>query len=91
MIVPTAKVMKWLPRLSSFLLNDMRGPTTPEPHSAPGSLRNAYEAACAWFLGPKAENADYFKIYVEIILNDLVQCRRDFTKDDDVRISSSPS
>ena len=64
---------------------------TPEPLAAPGSLRHAYEAAGAWFLGPKAENADYLKMYVEIILNDLVQCRRNFSQDDQVRISPSPS
>jgi len=91
MTTPTAKVMKWLPRLSSFLLNNTRGPATPEPLSAPSSLRDAYEAACAWFLGPKAENADYLKMYVEIILNDLVQCRRNFSQDDEVRILSLPS
>ena len=91
MSISTTKLMKWLPHICSFLLNNTRGTTTPEPFSAPGSLGDAHEAACAWFLGPKAENADYLKIYVEIILNDLVQCRRDFTKDDDVRISSSSS
>jgi len=91
MTTPTAKVMKWLPRLSSFLLNNTRGLETPEPLSAPSSLRDAYEAACAWFLGPKAENADYLKMYVEIILNDLVQCRRNFSQDDEVRILSLPS
>jgi hypothetical protein len=80
--------MEWLPCLSSFLLNNTRGSTTPEPLSAPGSLRNAYETACAWFLGPKAENAEYLKMYVEIILNDLVQCRRNFSQDDEVRIVS---
>ena len=90
MTISAAKVMKWLPRLGSFLLNDTRGPATPELLPAPGSLRDAYEASCAWFLGPKAENADYLKMYVEIILNDLVQCRRNFSQDDQVRISPSP-
>ena len=80
--------MKWLPRFSSFLLDNTRGPLTPEPLPPPSSLRDAYEAACAWFLGPKAENAGYLKMYVEIILNDLVQCRRTFSQDDEVCISS---
>lgn len=60
-----------------------------EPLSAPGSLRDTYDAACAWFLGPKAENADYLKMYVEIIINDLVKCRRNFSREDEVRKSSS--
>ena len=85
MSISTAKVMKWIPCFSSFLSNNTRGPLTPEPLSAPGSLRNAYEGACAWFLGPKAENADYLKMYVEVILNDLVQCRRNLSQDDEVR------
>ena len=89
MTVSTAKVMKWLPCLNSDLSNSTRGLATPEPLSAPSSSRGAHEAACAWFLGPKAENADYLKMYVEIILNDLVQCRRNFAQDDQVRISSS--
>lgn len=87
--------MKWFPRLSSFSLNNTRGPATPEPFSAPGSLRDAYDSTCAWFLGPKAENADYLKTYVDVILNDLVQCRRDLSQDDgdfvDARIASSPA
>ena len=87
MTISTTKVMGWLPRLGSFLFDNIRGPTTPEPLSAPDSLRDAHEAACAWFIGPKAENADYLKSYVDIILNDLVQCRRNFSQDDDVRIS----
>jgi hypothetical protein len=91
MSISTAKVMKWLPRLNSFLLNNTRGPATPKPLSAPGSLKDTYEAACAWFLGPKAENADYLKMFVDIILNDLVQCRRNFSQDDQVRISISSS
>jgi hypothetical protein len=87
----TAKVMRWIPRLSSlFLLNNALSPATPEPLSTPGSLRDAHDAACAWFLGPKAENADYLKTYVEIILNDLVQCRRNFSPEDEVNKSLSP-
>jgi hypothetical protein len=88
MSISTAKVTKWFPRLCSFLSNNTRGPATPEPLSVPGSLRDTYEAACAWFLGPKAENADYLKVYVEVILNDLIQCRRNLSQDDEVRISS---
>ncbi len=87
--ISTAKVMEWFPRLSSFMFNNTRGPATPEPLSPPGSLRDTHEAACAWFLGPRAENADYLKMYVEIILDDLVQCRRNFSQDDEVSISSS--
>jgi hypothetical protein len=87
----TAKLIRWIPRLSSlFLLNNARSPATPEPLSAPGSLRDAHDAACAWFLGPKAENADYLKTYAEIILNDLVQCRRNFSREDEVNKSLSP-
>ena len=62
---------------------------TLELPSSPGSMSDTYEAACAWFIGPKAENADYLKMYVDIILNDLVQCRRNFSQDDEVSISSS--
>ena len=71
-------------------VNITRGPATPEPPSVPGS-RDAYEAACAWFLGPKAENADYLKMHVEVILNDLIQCRRNLSQDDEVRISPASS
>ena len=92
MTIPTAYVMKWLPHLSSLSLNNtMRHPATPERLSAPSSLRDNYEAACAWFLGPKAENAECLKMFVEIILDDLVQCRRNFSQDDKVRRSSSSS
>jgi hypothetical protein len=66
----TANVMRWTPRLSSlFLLNNAQSSATPEPLSVPGSLRDIHDAACAWLLGPKAENADHLKTYVEIILN----------------------
>ena len=86
MIFSTAYVMKWFPRLSSLSLNNTtRHPATPEPLSAPSSLKDDYEAACAWFLGPKAENADCLKMFVETILNDLIQCRRNFSQDDKVR------
>ena len=83
--ISTAKAMTWIHRLSSFFpLNNARGPATPEPLSIPCLQSDAYDAACAWFLGPKAENADYFKAYVETILNDLVQCRRNFFQEDKV-------
>jgi hypothetical protein len=94
MSIPTAAVMKWIPHLSSFFpLNNTRSPATVtpelEPLSAPGSQRDNYDAACAWFLGPKAENADYLKMYVETILNDLVQCRRTSFREDEVCETSS--
>lgn len=85
-----AKMITWLPRLLLSPLNNGQGPTTPEPLATPGSLRDAHNAACAWFLGPKAENADCFKMYVETILNDLTQCRRNFSPEDEVS-SLSPS
>jgi hypothetical protein len=85
----TAKVMRWIPGLSSFFpLNNERESATPGPLSAPDSPRNAYDAACAWFLGPKAENAGYLKMYVETILNDFVQCRRNFSREDEVSKTS---
>ena len=85
MSIFTAKVMEWICHLSSFFpLNKAPSPSTP-PLSAPGSLRDAYDASCAWFLGPKAENADHFKMCVDTILNDLVRCRRNFSREDQVR------
>ncbi|KAH9983311.1 pyridoxal phosphate-dependent transferase [Russula compacta] len=90
-----AKMTTWLPRLLLSPLNYGQDPTTPEPLATPGSLRDAHNAACAWFLGPKAENADYFKMYVETVLNDLTQCRRNFSPEDkdfvDAKIASSPA
>jgi hypothetical protein len=78
-------VAKWLPRLSSiFPLRDGHDTATLRSPPAPGSLRDAHDAACAWFLGPKAENADYFKMSVETILNDVIQCRRNFAPEDEV-------
>jgi hypothetical protein len=83
--ISIAKAMKWIHRLSSFFpLKNARGPAAPEPPSSLSSQRDAYDAACAWFLGPKAENADYLKMYVDTILNDLVQCRRNFHREDEV-------
>ncbi|KAH9080388.1 pyridoxal phosphate-dependent transferase [Lactarius deliciosus] len=49
--------------------------------------RDAHDAACAWFLGPKAENADCFMTSVETILNDVIQCRRNFSSEDDKSMS----
>ena len=78
-------VAKWLPRLSSFFpLRDGHDTATLRSLPAPGSLRDAHDAACAWFLGPKAENADYFRMSVETILNDVIQCRRNFSSEDEV-------
>ncbi|KAI9508875.1 PLP-dependent transferase [Russula earlei] len=46
-------------------------------------------------LGPKAENAEYLKLYVQTILEDLTQCRRNFSSEDedfvDAQITSSPA
>ncbi|KAN0127422.1 Pyridoxal phosphate-dependent transferase [Lactarius tabidus] len=79
-----ASVAKWLPRLSSFLpLRDGHDTPTLRSLPAPGSLRDAHDAACAWFLGPKAENADYFMMSVDTILNDVIQCRRNFAPEDE--------
>ncbi|KAI9459853.1 PLP-dependent transferase [Lactarius psammicola] len=59
------------------------------------SLRDAQDAACAWFLGPKAENADHFRVSVETVLNDVIQCRRNFAPEDkdfvDAEAISSPA
>ncbi|KAH8993162.1 pyridoxal phosphate-dependent transferase [Lactarius akahatsu] len=59
------------------------------------SLRDSHDAVCAWFLGPKAENADYFMMPVETILNDVIQCRRNFAPEDkdiiDAEALSSPA
>jgi hypothetical protein len=62
-----------------------------ESLATPGSLRDAHNAACAWFLGPRAENADYFKTYVDIILNDVTQGRRNFAPEDEVSFCLSLS
>ena len=74
-----------------FVKQYARSRADPRTTLCSGSLRDGHEAACAWFIGPKAENADYLRMYVEIILNDLVQCRRNFSQDDEVRISSPSS
>ncbi len=80
-------VAKWLPRLSSlFPLTDGHNTATLRSLPAPGSLRDAHDAACAWFLGPKAENADHFMTSVETILNDVIQSRRNFAPEDEVCI-----
>jgi hypothetical protein len=84
--------MAWLPRLKLLSqLHDDQNSTTTGSLTAPGSLRDAHNAACAWFLGPKAENADYFKMHVETILNDVAQCRRNFAPDDEVSLCPSLS
>ena len=84
----TAKVLTRLPNPSLFSPSkDGQGPATSESLAVPGSLRDAHYAASAWFLGPKAENADYLKIFVETILTDLTQCRRNFAPEDEVGLS----
>jgi hypothetical protein len=79
-------VAKWLPHLSSFFPSRDRQDATLRPLPAPGSLTDAHNSACAWFLGPKAENADYFKMSVDTILNDVIQFRRNFAPEDEVHI-----
>ena len=80
-----------LPNLSLFSPSkDAQGPATSESLAVPGSLRDAHNAASAWFLGPKAENADYLKMFVETILTDLTQCRQNFAPEDEVSMMSSP-
>lgn len=87
----TAKMLTWLPNPSLVSLSkDGQGPATSESLAVPGSLRDAHYAASAWFLGPKAENADYLKMFVETILTDLTQCRRNFAPEDEVSMSSLP-
>jgi hypothetical protein len=76
--------MAWHPRRLSFLSPSTDKQRSAKPPVAPGSLTDVHNAACAWFLGPKAENADYLKIYVDKILDDLTQCRRNFSPQDQV-------
>ncbi|KAH9019814.1 pyridoxal phosphate-dependent transferase [Lactarius pseudohatsudake] len=81
-------VVKWLPRLGSFFpLKNGHDTVTLRPLPVPSSLRDSHDAVCAWFLGPKAENVDYFMMSVETILNDVIQCRRNFAPEDKVCIS----
>ncbi len=88
----TTSTLTWLPRLSFLSLSKNRqDPATPESLAVPGSLRDAHNAASAWFLGPNAENADYLKMFVETILNDLIQCRQNVFPEDKVSRSFSPS
>ena len=83
--ISTVKASKWIHRLTSFFpSNNTRNSAAPEPLSSPSSQRDNYDAARAWFLGPKAENADFLKMYVDTILNDVVQCRRNFHREDEV-------
>ena len=85
------KTMAWLPRLGLLSPSNVsQVPPTSESFVVPGSLRDAHNAACAWFFGPNAENADYFKMHVEAILSDVVQCRRDFSPEDEVSFYLSP-
>ncbi|KAA1469663.1 PLP-dependent transferase [Dentipellis sp. KUC8613] len=56
--------------------------STSAPDAFAESLREAHEAAGAWFLGPKAENGACFKKFVETILDDLIRCRRDYFPED---------
>jgi hypothetical protein len=85
-------MLTWPPNLSLFSpSNDGQCPATSESHAVPGSLRDAHYAASAWFLGPKAENADYLKMFVETILADLTQCRRNFAPEDEVSTTSMSS
>ena len=89
-------VTKWLPNLSSiFQLNGRLRDTAPlRPHSVsdgPDSLREAHNSACAWFLGPKAENADSFRMSVDTILNDVMEFRKNFALEDEVCIPYPPS
>jgi hypothetical protein len=85
-------MLTWLPRLSFFSPSKNRqDPAPSESLAVPGSLRDAHNAASAWFLGPKAENADYLKMFVETILNDLTQCRQNVFPEDEVSTSLLPS
>jgi hypothetical protein len=81
------------PQLPFFIAPSSNGQGRAKPESAatPGSLVDAHNAACAWFVGPKAENAEYLKVYVQTILNDLTRCRRNFSSEDEVCLSLLPS
>ncbi|KAH9969751.1 PLP-dependent transferase [Russula dissimulans] len=85
------------PQLPFFIAPSSNGQGRAKPESAatPGSLVDAHNAACAWFVGPKAENAEYLKVYVQTILNDLTRCRRNFSSEDedfiDAKATSSPA
>jgi hypothetical protein len=82
----SVSVAKWLPNLTSFFQLSGHDTAPLRPLLAPGSLRDAHNSACAWFLGPKAENADSFRMSVDTILNDVIQSRRSFAPEDEVRI-----
>ncbi|KAF8265644.1 pyridoxal phosphate-dependent transferase [Lactarius quietus] len=80
----SGSVAKWIPYLRSFFQSrDGYDAAAFRSLPAPGSLRDAHHSACAWFLGPKAENADYFRMSVETILNDVIQFRRNFSPEDE--------
>ena len=90
--IPTTKTGRRLPRLSLFPPSKSGlDPATLESLTVTSSLRDAHNAASAWFLGPKAENADYLKVFVETILKDLTQCRQNFFPEDKVNKSLSLS
>jgi len=80
------------PQLAHFIDPSSNGQSRAKPESATtsGSLEDAHNAACAWFLGPKAENAEYLKGYVQKILNDLTRCRQNFSPEDKVSLSLLP-
>ena len=85
----SVSITKWLPNLRSFFQLNGRlrdaAPLRPHPASGgPDSLRDAHNSACAWFLGPNAENADSFRMSVDTILNDVIQFRRNFALEDEV-------
>ncbi|ETW81515.1 hypothetical protein HETIRDRAFT_319093 [Heterobasidion irregulare TC 32-1] len=75
-------MLRWLPRLSDLVGTLSTSRSTVSETSPPGSLRDAHHAAGAWFLGPKAENAEYLQKFVGIILQDLTKCRKDFSPED---------
>ena len=83
----SVSVAKWLYHLSSFFpLRGSHDTATLRSLPAPSSLVDAHNSACAWFLGPKAENADFFRKSVGTILNDVIHFRRNFAPEDEVRI-----
>ena len=56
-----------------------------ESDDSEGSLRDRHDAAGAWFVGPKAENARHFRRFIETILGDLFEYRRNYAPEDPVR------
>jgi hypothetical protein len=80
----SVSITKWLPNLGSFYQLCGHHTASLRPLPAPGSLRDAHNSACAWFLGPKAENADAFRMSVDTILDDVIHFRRNFAVEDEV-------